>query len=297
MIINTNIEALRASRNLSNSQTKLGKSLARLSSGDKINQPSDDAAGLAVSEKMRSQQGRLRAADTNIQNAISYVQTAEANMKSMSSILTRMSELAMLAQDVTKNSEDIALYGREFDALKDQLRATIGGNWGNGVVFSNPLGMFNGVPIYGQKDSPMMVTIGEKAGQTLTISSIDLAGTGTGSTTLSHAFARLLFDESGNASYNLSVAAGGTRGLMIEAIEQLATERAQLGAVQSRLDIASNQINVQLQTLAGAISRIRDVDVAQETTEYAKNQILVQSGTAMLAQANELPESVLRLLQ
>src|ERR1035437_4932608 len=115
-VINTNIQAITAARNLNRSQEMLGRSLNRLSSGSKIVNPSDDAAGLAVSEKLDAQSLRVRAAATNAQNAISYVQTADGFMGGMTKILSRMSELAILAQDVTKNKTDIDLYGQEFKA-------------------------------------------------------------------------------------------------------------------------------------------------------------------------------------
>src|SRR6185436_17931604 len=126
-VINTNIQAIAGARNLNHSQEMLGRSLNRLSSGSKIVNPSDDAAGLAVSEKLDAQNLRVRAASTNVQNAVSYVQTADGFMSGMTKILSRMSELAILAKDVTKNSTDIDLYAQEFIALQDQLRATIGG--------------------------------------------------------------------------------------------------------------------------------------------------------------------------
>src|SRR3954464_15587347 len=150
-VINTNIQAIAAARNLNASQEMLGRSLNRLSSGSKIVNPSDDAAGLAVSEKLDAQNIRVKAASTNVQNAVSYVQTSDGFMGGMTKILSRMSELAILAKDVTKNSSDVALYGKEFSALQDQLRQTIGGTaaqiGGSGV--STPLGQFNGITLFG----------------------------------------------------------------------------------------------------------------------------------------------------
>ena len=126
-VINTNISALAGARNLNHSQELLGRSLSRLSSGSKIVNPSDDAAGLAVSEKLDAQNRRVRAATTNVQNAVSYVQTADGFMGGMTKILSRLSELAILAKDVTKNPTDVDLYEEEFSALQEQLRSTIGG--------------------------------------------------------------------------------------------------------------------------------------------------------------------------
>ncbi|MEZ5277740.1 MAG: flagellin [Opitutaceae bacterium] len=275
MVINTNIHAISASRNLADSQALLGKSLARLSSGSKIVQPSDDAAGLAVSEKLDAQGSRIQAARTNVQNAVSYVQTADGFMKSMTKVLTRMSELTMMAKDVTKNTEDIALYDTEFQALKEQLADTIG------LGSSSPLGTFNGIELFGPNPGGLTVTIGEASDQVMTIGETNLQDA-------TQPFAQLL---AGSTDVTNSAA------LVTDAIQQIATERATLGASQSRLEVAGAQLVVQNENLEAAISRIRDVDVAEESTELAKASILVQSGTAMLAQANAVPQTVLKLLQ
>jgi flagellin len=275
MVINTNINAINATRNLNDSQAMLSRSLARLSSGSKIVKPSDDAAGLAVSEKMEAQNARIQAARTNTQNAMSYVQTADGFMASMNQMLTRMSELTAMAKDVTKNTQDVALYDAEFQALKQQLTDTIG----DGVT--SPLGTFNGISLFGANASGLVVTIGESPDHTMTINEINLRAPA--------------------GSVGLLIASGtdvtNAGSLVVDAIQQIATERATLGAAQSRLEVAAAQLQVQFENLEAAISRIRDVDVAEEATALAKSQILVQSGTAMLAQANANPQTVLRLLQ
>ncbi len=282
MIINTNSAATAAARNLSRNQEMLNKALNRLSSGSKIVQPSDDAAGLAVSEKMYAQNRRLHAANTNVQNAKSYIQTADGFMSSMSKVLARMSELAMMAKDVTKNPSDIALYQTEFQALQQQLKDTIGGG-----SIPTPLGTFNGIQLFGPNATGLSVTIGEGAGQTMTIAENNLQD---------GSMAAILAQGSPPA-YDISVASASVADMVIAAIEDVATERAILGAAESRLDVASTTLAIEAQNIEAAISRIRDVDVASESTELAKHNILVQSGTAMLAQANQLPQSVLRLLQ
>ena len=275
MVINTNIHAISASRNLADSQALLGKSLARLSSGSKIVQPSDDAAGLAVSEKLDAQGARIQAARTNVQNAVSYVQTADGFMKSMTKVLTRMSELTMMAKDVTKNTEDIALYDTEFQALKEQLADTIG------LGAGSSLGTFNGIELFGPNPGGLTVTIGEASDQVMTIGETNLQDA-------TQPFAQLLA-----AATDVTDSAA----LVTSAIQQIATERATLGASQSRLEVAGAQLVVQNENLEAAISRIRDVDVAEESTRLAKASILVQSGTSMLAQANAVPQTVLKLLQ
>ncbi len=289
-VINTNIQAIAGARNLNHSQEMLGRSLARLSSGSKIVNPSDDAAGLAVSEKLDAQGMRVKAAGTNVQNAISYVQTTDGFMAGMTKILSRLSELGILAKDVTKNSGDVDLYQQEFVALQDQLRATIGGptsEIGGTADIDTPLGAFNGITLFGSNPAGRSVTIGQAVGQTMTISESNLR-TGSMLDVISQ-------DASGN--YNLTATDPDAIQKITDAIQHVATQRATLGASQSRLELASTTLQVENENLASAISRIRDVDVAEESTQYARYNILVQSGTAMLAQANQTPQSVLKLLQ
>ncbi len=293
-VINTNIQAIAAARNLNQSQEMLGRSLNRLSSGSKIVNPSDDAAGLAVSEKLDAQNLRVKAAATNVQNAISYTQSADGFMSGMTKILARMSELGLLAKDVTKNSTDVALYQKEFSALQDQLRQTIGGTSTQigGTSVNPPLGQFNGITIFGDDSSSdgsgpgLTVTVGQAVGQTMTIPQINLRDGYMG--------AIIGQDSSGN--YSLSLSSTDAIASLTNAIQDVATERASLGASQSRLELASSSLSVEYENLSSAISRIRDVDVAEESTQFARYNILVQSGTAMLAQANQTPQSVLKLL-
>lgn len=289
-VINTNIQAITAARNLNVSQEMLGRSLTRLSSGSKIARPSDDAAGLAVSEKLDAQNKRVKAAITNVQNAVSYVQTADGFMGGMTKILSRMSELAILAKDVTKNAADLSLYQQEFSALQDQLRATIGGTTaeiGGTANVDTPLGAFNGISLFGANSAGLTVTIGQAVGQEMTIADSDLR---TGEMLD-------MIQQDGSGVYTVSVTDATAIADITEAIQHVSTERATLGAAQSRLELAATTLQVEFENLGAAISRIRDVDVAEESTQYAKYNILVQAGTAMLAQANQTPQSVLRLLQ
>jgi len=288
-VINTNMQAIIGARNLQNSQEMLGRSLNRLSSGSKIVNPSDDAAGLAVSEKLDAQNMRIQAAKVNVQNAISYVQTADGFMGGMTKILSRMSELGLLSKDVTKNSNDIALYQQEFEELQNQLRDTIGGDAATigGTAVTSPLGTFNGIELF-ESGSGHVVTIGEAAGQTMTIPATDLRAGAT---------LDIIHQSSGAYDISLTDAADDVIGKVTLAIQHIASERASLGASQSRLELASNTLSIEYENLTAAISRIRDVDVAQEATTMARYNILVQSGTAMLAQANQMPSSVLQLLQ
>ncbi|HVU33768.1 MAG TPA: flagellin [Opitutaceae bacterium] len=294
-VINTNIQAIIAARNLNQSQEMLGRSLNRLSSGSKIVNPSDDAAGLAVSEKLDAQNLRVQAATTNVQNAVSYTQTSDGFMSGMTKILSRMSQLALLSKDVTKNATDISLYQQEFSALQDQLRQTIGGTTaqiGGTADVNPPLGQFNGITLFGNDTSSdgsgpgMSVTVGQAVGQTMTIPQINLRDGAMGA----------IIGQDGSGNYSLTLSSASAIGDITNGIQDVATERASLGASQSRLELASSTLQVEYENLSSAISRIRDVDVADESTQFAKYNILVQSGTAMLVQANQTPQTVLKLL-
>jgi len=296
-VINTNVQAIAAARNLNKSQDLLGQSLARLSSGSKIVNPSDDAAGLAVSEKLDAQNLRVQAASTNVQNAISYIQTADGFMSGMTKILGRMSELGMLAQDVTKNSSDIALYEQEFQALQEQLRSTIGGTQadigghadGSDDVTA-PIGTYNGIELFGPTAAGQ-VTIGEAVGQTMSIAATDLR-----SNTAANMMNPIITEDN-TGKFTLSVNSANVTQAITDAIQYVASQRASLGASQSRLNLAADTLQVENENISAAVSRIRDVDVASETTSLARYNILVQAGTSMLAQANQSPQSMLKLLQ
>jgi len=267
MVINTNITAQVSANNLQKSQEMLSKSLGRLSSGSKIINPSDDAGGLAVASRLDAQVQRLNAAKSNVSNAISFTQTQEGYLKKTAKALDRMGELSILAQDITKSDADRALYNEEFTQLADYVTTAASKE-------------FNGVALFSA--TALDVTI-DSDGNTFTMDGIDLGtaaytdATGSDVTTIANAV--LALDK------------------IKTAITQLSTDRATIGAYQTRLNYTSDQLAVSKENLTAASSRIQDVDVADESTEFAKANILVQSGTAMLAQANSLPQSVLKLLQ
>jgi flagellin len=267
MVINTNTQAQATSHNLISSQSALSKSLARLSSGSKIVSPSDDAAGLAVASRLDAQIKRLGAANANVGNAISFTQTQDGYLKKIAKALDRMSELSILSQDVTKTDADRALYQNEFSQLASYVTEASNKD-------------FNGVSLF---SGTALNVITDSEGNTFSMGGIDL-GTSVYTTGLGG---------------NIGTIAGATTALtnVKAAITQLSTDRASIGAYQSRLNFTSEQLMISKENLTAASSRIQDVDVADESTEFAKQNILVQSGTAMLAQANQLPQSVLRLLQ
>ena len=245
----------------------LSKSLARLSSGSKITSPEDDAAGLAVSMRFDAQVNRITATKNNVGNAISFNQTQDGFMSKVSKALDRMSELSILSQDVTKGDADRALYQKEF--------LTLG-------AYIDDLGTkdFNGVSLFG--GTALNVTT-DSDGNTFAMSGVDL-----GDATYTDA-----------TSADISTTAGAVTALtdVKAAITQLATDRATVGANITRLSFTNEQLSVLRENLSAANSRIKDVDVAEESTQFARYNILVQAGTAMLAQANAAPQSALRLLQ
>ena len=273
MVINTNMEALQTANNLNNSQTELSKSLSRLSSGSRIIKPSDDAAGLAVTSRLRAQIKRLDSALSNVVNAVSFTQTQDGFMKTMDKALRRMGELAMLAKDGTKSQSDLNLYQKEFQQLQDYVDNTRTKD-------------YNAVSMFGP--ATLNVTV-DSEGNTFAMPPIDLgAGTTVGAYSAAVTSAVQLTTSSLAAIALTNVS---------EAISQIAIDRAQLGAVQSRLNFTNDQLNITKENLQSAISRVADVDIATEATNYARYQILVQSGTQMLTQANNLPNAALQLLR
>lgn len=274
MVINTNSSAARGARFLSDATTSLQKSLARLSSGSKIVEPQDDAAGLAVSSRMDAQINRTEAVRSNIGNAISFKQTQDGFLSKAAKALDRMSELATLAQDATKTTTDLSLYNKEYETLYSYLD----------VVDSQT---FNDVVLFGAA-----------AGSTLSVLQDDGAA---GSSFASSGIALntvTLSVSNGTVASAISTAASAATSLTAvkSAITSVATYRANIGADLSRLMMTNEHLSVLSENLQSSVSRIKDVDVATESAKYAKYNILVQSGTAMLAQANSLPQSALRLL-
>lgn len=268
VVINTNYSATIASNNLAASNSMLQKSLNRLSSGSKIVSPADDAGGLAVSMKISAAAKRSGAVATNISNSVSLLQTQDGALKVAGKVLDRISELKTLYADPTKNATDLANYDSEFTALKAQLSA----------ISSEK---FNGNAMFGTS-ATFAVQVTEDGGTSVTIAARDLtsSSTGVGAITAS------------------SVADLGDITLtdITTALQNVATFRAANGAEQSRLGFASELITVNKANLEAANSRIIDVDVAQESTQLARWNTLVQAGTAMLAQANGSSQTALRLL-
>jgi len=268
MVINTNVSALSSARLLGDSQSMLNRSLARLSSGSKLIYPSDDAAGAAVSARLDAQINRTQAATDIVGNSISFSQTQDGYLKKVAKALDRLGELAMLSLDETKSNIDRSLYNTEFVNLQQ-------------FVIKTSERDFNGVSMFGANG--IGVTIDSDA-NTFSYTACDLTST--------------TFSSATSSTCNITTTALATTalGTVKAALNELASQRAKVGANQSALTMYQDQIGTLRDNLTAANSRIKDVDVAEESTTFAKYNILVQSGTAMLSQANTSSQSVLRLL-
>ena len=268
VVINTNAAATVAKNNLNSSNAMLQKSLNRLSSGSKIVSPADDAGGLAVSMKLQAALKRTDAVNTNIQNAQSFLQTQDGAFATSSRILDRMSELKTLSVDVTKNTTDVANYNTEFQQLQQQLSALTSEQ-------------FNGVSLFtaGASATTLSVATTETSGNAVNINQANL---GNQVTTVLTATTMQL------TAVGLTAITTG--------IQNVATLRATNGAQTSRLGFASDMLTINKQNLESANSRIIDVDVATESTQLARYNILVQAGSSMLSQANSSSQIALRLL-
>jgi flagellin len=267
--INVNSAASGAGLNLGKTNDALQKSLSRLSSGRRIVNSSDDAGGLAVSMKMSAALKRTEATSINLQNAQSFLQTQDGAYSVADKVLSRMSELATLANDPTKNDGDIKLYNKEFQNLILQMK-------------SLKTEEFNGVALFGA-DVVLQVSTSEDGSQTLGMTQSDING---------GEIADVL------AIVELTAANAPANTIAIQdAIQELADLRAQNGAESSRVGFAQDLLKINAINLEAANSRIIDVDVAAESSQLARFQILQQAGTAMLAQANTSQQSLVRLLQ
>jgi len=272
VVINTNYSATVAANNLASSSAMLQKSLNRLSSGSKIINPSDDAGGLAVSMKLSAAAKRQGAVESNIGNATSLLQTQDGALKIAGKVLDRMSELKTLYADPTKNSSDLANYDSEFTALQSQLT-------------SLSTEKFNGVALFGSASLTVNATEDASSASAITVAGRDLTSTSTGVGALTSSAVTSL----GSSSLTLTA--------ITTALQNVATFRATNGAEQSRLGFAAELLTTNKANLEAANSRITDVDVAQESTQLARWNTLVQAGTSMLSQANGSARTALSLLQ
>jgi flagellin len=271
--INQNIAAMNSYRNLNVTDGQMSKSLEKLSSGFRINRAADDAAGLAISEKLRGQVRGLDAASANAQNAISLIQTAEGALNETTAILQRMRELTVQAGNDTNTADDRTNIGKEITQLSAEI-----GRISDATEFNTQSLLKGGAAatagltfqIGANKDQVINVKFATMSATALTVANVTVS---------SATFAAVALET------------------IDKAIEVVSSERANLGAYQNRLEHTVKNLNVASENLAASESRIRDTDMAKEMMSFTRAQILSQAGTAMLAQANQAPQGVLSLLR
>ncbi len=271
--VNTNVTSINAQRNLSSVTDRLSGNFRRLSTGLRISTAADDAAGLAISERLRSQVRSLEQAKRNANDGISFVQTAEGALNEVSSILTRLRELAIQSSNGSVSNQDKETLDEEFQSLVNEI---------NRIGSSTE---FNGIKLLDGSSSSVSFQVG--------------FGTTAGIDTLQVSLAAALTT---SLSLNsLDIGSGGTTTTAITnidaAINTVSSLRGSLGAVQNRLGSTINNLAIQAENLSAAESRIRDVDVAYETAQLTRNSILQQASISVLSQANSLPQAALQLLQ
>jgi flagellin len=279
MSINTNLSALNTYRNLNSTQNDLSKSLEKLSSGLRINRAADDAAGLSISEGLKSQVGGLTVAARNAQDGISVVQTAEGGLTETHSILQRMRDLAVQAGNDSNNSDSRTAISTEVGELSKELTRISQSTNFNGINLLDGTAGAAG-------DGKLVFQVGANAGAS---SQIDVDLSGANVATVATAVSALTFDNATDAQ--AAITAIDTQ------IKNVSTARSNIGAVQNRFDHAINVTNVAKENLTAAGSRITDVDMAEEMVKYTRDNILSQAGTSMLAQANQSTQGVLSLLR
>ncbi|MGE3171671.1 MAG: flagellin [Planctomycetota bacterium] len=269
--VNTNVTSINAQRNLASVTERLGTNFRRLSTGLRISTAADDAAGLAISERLRSQVRSLEQAKRNANDGISLVQTAEGALNEVSSILTRLRELAIQSSNGSVSNQDKETLDEEFQSLVSEINRI-----GNSTEF-------NGIKLLDGTSSSVsfQVGFGTTANDTISVS---LSSSTSAALSLS----------------SLDIGSGGTTTTAISSIDSaintVSSLRGSLGAVQNRLGSTINNLSIQVENLSAAESRIRDVDVAYETAQLTRNSILQQASIAVLAQSNSLPQSALSLL-
>ncbi|MBF4574970.1 flagellin [Frondihabitans sp. VKM Ac-2883] len=278
--INNNLAANNTYRNLNSTQGDLSKSLEKLSSGLRINRAADDAAGLAISEGLKSQVGGLTVAARNAQDGISVVQTAEGGLTETQSILQRMRDLAVQSGNDSNNATSRAAIKTETDSLTTELTRISASTNFNGIQLLDGKGGTGA-------DGKLSFQVGAGSDAASNTITVDLAPADVSKTATAV------------GAIDLSTAAGSSAAIKTidDEITKISTARASLGAVQNRFEHAINNTNVAKENLTAASSRITDTDMAQEMVKYTRANILSQAGTAMLAQANQSTQGVLSLLR
>jgi flagellin len=277
MSVNTNLFSMNAQRNLSKSQSSLATSMQRLSSGLRINSAADDSAGLAISQRMNAQVRGMNVAIRNANDGISLAQTADGALASVGDSLQRMRELAVQARNSTNSDSDKESLNLEFSQLSSEIGRVLGGT------------TFNGKAILGADAATLTFQVGANV---TTNDSIDITTT---DLTADTKITTVTLASIGSASDATAIATVITN--IDTAIDDINSQRATFGASQNRFNSVVSNLQSSVENQSAAASRITDADFAMETANMSRAQILQQAGTAMVAQANQLPQSVLRLLQ
>ena len=279
MSVNTNVTSLNAQRNLSTTQNALATSMQRLSSGLRVNSAKDDAAGLAISERMGAQVRGMNVAIRNANDGISLAQTAEGALGKVGDSLQRMRELAVQARNGTNGSSDKDSLDKEFQQLSSEIKRVLGGT------------TFNGIAIIGASAGAKDFQIGANTttNDVITVTTTDM----TGDASITAVTAGTVVIDSTTDSAALKTVIDNIDG----AIDKVNSERAMYGAAQNRFDSVISNLQTSVENQSAAKSRITDADFASETSNLSRAQILQQAGTALVAQANQLPQQVLSLLK
>ena len=277
MIIQHNIAAINSYRNLGVNQSGLNKNLEKLSSGYRINRAGDDAAGLAISESMRSQINGLNQATKNAQDAVGLIQTAEGALTEVHSMLQRLTTLASQSANGTYNTVARGNLQQEVDQLLEEINRIANNTDFNGI---KPLAAA------GKNAGTMTFQIGPSKAEFVTMESKDMTASALGTVKLNTIKVEGGSTTAGNAAISV----------INDVINEVSTYRATLGAMQNRLEHTINNLKVTSENITAAESRIRDTDMADEITAFTKNNILLQASQSMLAQSNSVPQSILSLL-
>ncbi|WCF11346.1 flagellin [Paenibacillus thiaminolyticus] len=288
MFINTNVGAINAHRNLGMNNTAMSKTMEKLSSGFRINRAADDAAGLAISEKMRFQINGMNQAMRNAQDGISLIQTAEGALTEVHSMLQRLNTLANQSATGTYDDKDRANIQKEVDALVEEIDNIAKSTNFNGIQLLGDAGAGTGATKMGSGVS-FQIGVGKDNTLTAGLEKMDAE-------TLKLKTAAAGSAPAANISLGSASDAKDAIATIEKAINTVSEQRAAFGAVQNRLEHTINNLGVTSENLSASESRIRNADMAKEMTDFTRNQILVQAGTSMLAQANSAPQNVLKLL-
>ena len=286
MGINSNTASLNAQRSANAEQSSLSTSMARLSSGLRINTAKDDAAGMAISERMDAQVRGMNVAIRNANDGVSMTQTAEGGLATVGNMLQRMRELAVQAVNSTNQSGDLSAMDKEYQQLANEIGRTLKDT------------QFNGVSILQMTADAATFQVGANSTQVITIGSADLNATGGANTALG----AVMIDATntgGNAALNIAdnTANSAQIDALDAAIQAVNEQRASLGAVQSRFDNTISNLQSSVENQTAAKGRIKDADFATESANLSRSQILSQASTAMIAQANQLSQGVMSLLR